>query len=201
LKKRKNMPLDEPYWENRYLNNHTGWDAGSVTAPVKDYIDQLRDKTIRILIPGCGNGHEAEYLFNNGFSNVFVCDLSVIPLNNLLKRCPTFPETQLLKSDFFDLEIQVDLILEQTFFCAIDPSLRRKYAEKCNSLLSAHGKLVGVLFDEPIKNEGPPFGGTKEEYQQYFAPYFSFKHFDPCYNSIKPREGRELFICLEKIGN
>jgi methyl halide transferase len=193
------MPLDKPYWEGRYLNNQAGWDAGSITAPLKAYIDQLTDKKKRILIPGCGNGHEAEYLFNHGFSNVFVCDLSSVPLNNLLKRCPKFPEQHLLKSDFFDLNIQVDLILEQTFFCAIDPSLRPAYAKKCFSLLSPHGKLAGLLFNEKMEKEGPPFGGTKEEYIKYFEPYFAFRHFELCYNSIKPREGRELFISLEKL--
>jgi thiopurine S-methyltransferase len=40
----------------------------------------------------------------------------------------------------------------------------------------------------------PPFGGTKAEYATLFSPYFTFKHFDACYNSVKPRSGNELFI-------
>ncbi|MFL5728077.1 MAG: methyltransferase domain-containing protein [Cytophagaceae bacterium] len=192
------MLLNEEYWKGRYLNQEAGWDTGSVTTPLKEYIDQLTDLEIRILIPGCGNGYEAEYLINQGFKNVFVCDLSEVPLKNLHNRCPGIPESHLLKADFFDLDIRVDLILEQTFFCAIDPSLRKKYAEKCFSLLSPGGKLAGLLFNDPLKPEGPPFGGTKEEYLRYFEPWFRFKHFDPCYNSIKPRAGRELFMCLVK---
>jgi methyl halide transferase len=192
------MALDEQYWESRYKNQETGWDAGSVTTPIKEYIDQLKDKSMRILIPGCGNGYEAEYLFNKGFTNVFVCDLSEIPLNNLHKRCPGFPVSHLLKKNFFELDIKVDLILEQTFFCAIDPSFRNAYAEKCFSLLSPNGKLTGLLFTDTLKVAGPPFGGTKEEYIKIFEPYFTFRHFDLCYNSIKPRAGRELFVCLLK---
>jgi methyl halide transferase len=198
FRKKGNMALDEHYWGSRYQNNETGWDAGSVTTPIKEYIDQLKDKSIRILIPGCGNGYEAEYLFHKGFSNVFVCDLSEIPLNNLLERCPGFPESHLLKKNFFDLDIKVDLILEQTFFCAIDPLLRNAYAEKCFSILSPNGKLAGLLFSDQGKIIEPPFGGTKEEYIKIFEPYFTFKYLNPCYNSIKPRAGRELFVVMIK---
>jgi len=55
------------YWENRYQNQQTGWDIGEISSPLKAYIDQLEDKSIKILIPGAGNAYEAEYLFLNGF--------------------------------------------------------------------------------------------------------------------------------------
>ncbi len=190
--------INQNFWENRYSENDTGWDIGYISTPLKEYIDQLNDKTIKILIPGCGNSYEAEYLLTNGFKNVFVADYALQPLENIKKRIPEFPQQQLLHNDFFNIEDNFDLILEQTFFCALNPSLRNKYAEKMNQLLTKNGKLVGLLFtDKPI-SEKPPFGGNKEEYQNYFNPYFSFKAFEPCYNSIKPRAGRELFMILEK---
>lgn len=80
----------------------------------------------------------------------------------------------------------------------MDPSLRPKYAEKVHSLLKKDGKLVGLLFDDKFNQDGPPFGGTKDEYISYFRPWFEIKYFDKAYNSIPPREGRELFICLIK---
>ena len=89
-----------------------------------------------------------------------------------------------------------DLIVEQTFFCAIDPSLRTVYAEKMAKLLNPKGKLVGLLFDCNFDG-GPPFGGSKTEYITYFEPYFKFNFLEKCYNSISPRAGNELFICLE----
>ena len=91
-----------------------------------------------------------------------------------------------------------DLIVEQTFFCAINPSLRKAYAKKMHELLNKKGKLVGVLFNDVLNTDKPPFGGNKEEYISYFNPYFNFKTFDVCYNSIKPRANRELFINFEK---
>jgi SAM-dependent methyltransferase len=74
--------LDQTFWENRYVLNETGWDLGEVSPPLKAYIDQLTDKNLRILIPGCGNTYEAEYLLNNGFTNITVIDISPTLIDN-----------------------------------------------------------------------------------------------------------------------
>ena len=189
--------LNTNYWSKRYQNNETGWDIGAPSTPLKEYIDQLENKNIKILIPGCGNAYEAQYLFENGFKNVFVIDLSSIPLQNLKKRVPDFPDNQLLEGDFFELKHQFDLILEQTMFCAIEPRLRMKYAQKASELLVEKGKLAGVLFNREFEG-GPPFGGSIEEYLDYFSIYFPNVHLEPCYNSIMPRQNSELFMICEK---
>lgn len=190
--------LDKGYWESRYQNNETGWDTGSITTPIKEYIDQLNNKNLSILVPGAGNAHEAGYIFEKGFKNVWVADIAPTPLNNFKSKYPSFPDNQLLNVDFFALSMQFDLIIEQTFFCALDPSLRPAYAKKMWELLQPKSKLVGLLFDDALNADRPPFGGNKKEYEQYFQPYFHFRYFEQAYNSIKPRQGRELFICLEK---
>ena len=192
------LDLTKEYWTSRYTENDTGWDLGEISTPLKEYIDQLTDKSISILIPGAGNSYEAEYLFKNGFKNVTIIDLSEEPLKNIQKRIPDFPKENLIVGDFFEHHNHYDLILEQTFFCAINPSLRQAYAKKMHELLNNKGKLVGVLFNDVLNTDKPPFGGNKEEYISYFNPYFHFKTFDSCYNSIKPRANRELFIHFEK---
>ncbi len=186
------------FWDQRYENNQTQWDTGSITQPLKSYFDQLPDKSIKILIPGAGNSYEAEYLHNKGFPNVFVADLSLIPLQNLKSRIPTFPETNLLHENFFNLQGNFDLIIEQTFFCALDPKLRNQYVKKCHQLLNEGGKVVGLLFNLPLNADQPPFGGNLESYTSIFKKYFDFKYFSTCYNSIKPREGNEIFINVIK---
>jgi thiopurine S-methyltransferase len=194
------MDLDKNFWDHRYHTGDTGWDAGNITTPLKEYFDQLKDKKIKILIPGAGYGHEAKYLWERGFTNLFVADISSLPLESIKESLPNFPDEQLLNEDFFELaENNFDLIVEQTFFCAIHPKLRKKYAEKMHSLLRKGGKLAGLLFDDLLNDDKPPFGGTKEEYISYFRPLFEIKYFDKCYNSISPRAGRELFILLIKL--
>ena len=191
-----NKKLDSNYWETRYLEGTSGWDLGVVSTPIKEYIDQLENKHLKILIPGAGNAYEAEYLFKNGFKNVFVADLAQSPLESLKSRIPEFPDNQLLHTDFFDLNMQFDLIIEQTFFCALNPTLRDQYVLKTTQLLGKDGKLVGLLFDAPLNEDHPPFGGSKKEYMERFSPFFEVDTMELAYNSVDSRAGRELFINL-----
>ena len=154
----------------------------------------MDDKSLSILIPGAGNAYEAEYLFKNGFKNVYVCDLAIEALQNLKKRCPDFPENQLIHGDFFSIKKQFDVILEQTFFCAIHPKLRMAYAEQIQSLLAPSGTFAGVLFNIDFPFDGPPFGGKIDEYEELFSAFFKVTTLMPCYNSTPPRKGSELFI-------
>lgn len=189
--------LTDKYWNNRYETNDFGWDLGEVSAPLKKYIEQLNNKNLKILIPGAGNAYEAELLFRLGFKNVHVLDFAELPLQNIKKRLPDFPDSQLIQQDFFEHQDQYDLIIEQTFFCAINPRLRERYAKHMKTLLKPNGKLVGLLFNDVLNSDKPPFGGSKEEYEKLFPELFDIKKMEPCYNSIKPREGRELFILFQ----
>ena len=192
------MNLNKNYWSNKYKTNQIGWDTGAITTPLKKYIDQLEDKTIKILIPGAGNSYEAEYLHNNGFKNVFVIDLAKEPLENLKQRVSSFPKEHLIQGNFFELNQTFDLIIEQTFYCALNPELRNNYVKHMNLLLKPKGKIVGLLFQFPLTEKGPPFGGSKQEYLNRFSNFFHIKTLETAYNSIKPRKGSELFIIFEK---
>lgn len=192
------MQLDKDFWNNRYAESQTGWDVGAPTTPLKEFIDTLNDKRIRILIPGCGNAYEAEYLHEQGFENVFVIDIAPLALEGFKKRVPSFPKDHLLLGDFFAHQGQYDLILEQTFFCALDPEMRSDYAKKMHELLALNGKLAGVMFCFELTGQGPPFGGSVKEYEGYFGNLFEIASMKPCENSIKPRLGNELWVELIK---
>ncbi|MBL4623662.1 MAG: SAM-dependent methyltransferase [Flavobacteriales bacterium] len=190
------MDLSSDFWNGLYHEDDTGWDMGVVSPSIKKYVNGLADKSISVLIPGAGNSHEAEYLHKLGFENVVVVDIAPQPLQNIKSRVPDFPENNLRCSDFFELIGKFDLIIEQTFFCAIDKTLRHNYARQVPTLLKDHGKLVGVLFNELRKDDKPPFGGNVEEYKFYFSPYFDRIAMDECYNSHPARMGREVWISL-----
>lgn len=190
--------LNSAYWQNRYETQSTGWDVGSITAPLKTYLDQIEDKLIRILIPGGGNSYEFEYLITHGFTNVYVLDFAHHPLLNIQNRLPEVNPKQLIHADFFEHKATYDLIIEQTFYCALDPSLRDQYVQHMHRLLANGGKLIGLLFQFPLTESGPPFGGSKVEYIQRFSPYFNIKTLETAYNSIPPRQGNELFFIFIK---
>lgn len=188
--------LSQSYWNNRYLNQETGWDIGYIATPLKAYVDQLTNKQIKILIPGAGNGYEAIYLHQQQFTHVHVVDFAEQALTNILTQQPTFPKNHLVCSDFFEHTGQYDLIIEQTFFCALNPSLRQQYAAHMHRLLKPQGKLVGLLFNGALPGNTPPFGGNKTEYQQLFKNLFTINTMETAYNSIAPRQNRELFFSL-----
>lgn len=189
--------MEKSFWDKRWENAETGWDVGSISAPLKAYIDQLTDKSIRILVPGCGNAYEAEYLWENGFENTFIVEISSLAIASFQKRYPSFPTSHIFHADFFELDERFDLVLEQTFFCAIEPTKRPAYARKMSEVLNPNGKLVGLLFDFPLET-GPPFGGSQTEYEGYFKPYFNIKRLERAHNSIKPRAGREFFVQFDR---
>lgn len=195
--------LDSAYWDKQYELNNTRWDIGCVSPPLKQYIDQITDKSISILIPGCGQGYEAEYLLDQGFENVTLIDISLELVEQLRLKFAHLGNITILQGDFFSFKGDFDLILEQTFFCAIDPTLRLDYVRKTSELLTNKGKLVGVLFNRDFVQDAPPYGGSKEQYQSLFAPHYNIKTLEECYNSISPRKDTELFAIFmnNKGGN
>ena len=190
--------LGKSYWDNRYITANTIWDLGQISPPLKAYIDQIEDKDQRILIPGCGNTYEAKYLLQQGFTNVTVIDISPILIESLKEIFSADKNIKIVLGDFFEHRGEYDLILEQTFFCAIDPILRPAYVTKMEALLAQNGKLVGVMFDTVFDKQGPPFGGSQDAYKPIFEKKFNLKTFAPCYNSFVKRQGTELFVILYK---
>lgn len=188
------MAFKQAYWEEKYKHNYTNWDIGYAAPSICAYIDQLTDKSLKILIPGAGNAYEAEYLHKKGFKNVYVLEFIEDAMNNFLKRVPTFPTSNIILSDFFKHKGKYDLIIEQTFFCSLAPTQREKYVEKVSQLLPNNGKLVGLLFDVDFNSNRPPFGGDKTIYTELFQKKFNIVTMETAYNSIKPRKNNELFI-------
>ena len=192
------MCFSAQFWNERYQSQQTGWDLKSPSTPLKEYIDQLSDLSLRILIPGCGNAYEAEYLLEKGFSHITLIDISEVLVQTLQEKFKNYPQIQVILGDFFDLQGSYDLILEQTFFCALNPNLRKSYVHQMYHLLSINGKLIGLLFNHNFNNLNPPYGGNKDEYENYFKHYFNIERMEKCYNSIQPRKDKELFIHLIK---
>lgn len=191
--------LDSNYWNQRYLDDDTPWDVGNVSRPMKVIIDELKEKSLRILVPGAGSGHEVAYLQSKGFKNVFVCEWSERAASILRETLADFPSSNILVEDFFELSGTYDLILEQTFFCALPRNIRLKYVEKASELLETGGAIRGVLFASEFPFEGPPFGGTIAEYQQLFQAKFRLDKLDVCQNSIPQRIGNELEIYFTRL--
>ncbi len=186
------------FWEEKYNTADTGWDMGKISPPLKEFFDTLEDKQASILIPGAGNAYEAAYLHHHEFTNVHVVEFSQPPIQQFKLQCPSFPKEHIHQIDFFTFKGEFDWIVEQTFFCAIPPERRDEYVDKTSNLLNHNGQLVGLLFDFPLTEEGPPYGGSKEEYIKRFKRKYHLLKLEKCYNSHPKRQGKEFFINFQK---
>jgi SAM-dependent methyltransferase len=192
--------LDEPieFWNSKWIREDTGWDIGYASPAISEYIRQYSNKEARILIPGCGNAYEAEFLAQNGFTDITLLDIAPTLTSKLQRQFNANPAVTVLCEDFFHHRGQYDLIIEQTFFCAISPDKRMDYVEKSASLLNPGGKIAGLLFDRTFDSPNPPFGGDRATYQKLFDSFFRIHTMTPCFNSIPPRANAEVFIILQK---
>jgi len=190
--------LSAESWDARYREENTPWDLKGPTpefARIKD--EPWFPRRGRALIPGGGRGHDAILLAKAGL-DAHLVDFSPLALTAVQEAASLDKVTVLTyRRDFFDLpqlaalQESFDLVLEYTFYCAIDPSLRAAYAKAMHTLLKPGGLLVGLFFPlEPV-GEGPPFQVSKAEIEKDFTPYFELKFEEPK-QSVKPRAGKEV---------
>jgi SAM-dependent methyltransferase len=184
------IPLGQVYWDSQYKSHTTGWDLGAVSPPIKSYFEKVENKHIAILIPGCGNTYEAEFLLQQGFKNITVIDIAPTLVAVLQEKFKNNSSIKIILGDFFDHQEKYDIIVEQTFFCALPPTMRQHYVSKMHSLLKSNGLLIGLLFNRSFE-KSPPFGGNKPEYEHLFAKAFIFLKLEDCVNSIAPRANSE----------
>jgi len=192
------IKFSKEYWEDKWKKGNTNWDLGYPAPALVKYFDQILDKSIKILIPGAGNAYEAEYLWRSGFKNVFFNEIAEVPIMKFLERVDDFPQNQIITENFFEHTGQYDLIIEHTFFTAINPAMREQYARKIYELLKPQGKMLGLLFSVEFDFEGPPYGGTEKLYRKLFEVLFEILILEKARNSIEPRHGRELFFVLQR---
>lgn len=190
--------LEQLFWEEKWQSGVTGWDIGYPSPAIVQYLRQYPYKTAAILLPGCGSAYEASVLIEQGFTNITLIDIAPLATARLTRNLKSHKNVKILCEDFFQHQGQYDLIIEQTFFCALPPQKRQDYAQKCHQLLRNNGKIIGLLFNRTFDRKGPPFGGSATEYRDLFQSKYSIDIMESCYNSIPPRAGSELFIILKK---
>ena len=190
-------PLDAQYWDAQWKSNTIGWDLGVPAPPLVAFIGTIENKEAKILIPGCGNAYEAEYLVSKGFKNITLIDISETACAILKVKFLNQSAVRVLCEDFFKLEDKFDVIIEQTFFCALPLIIRQRYVWKMHSLLNDHGILAGLLFNRQF-DVSPPFGGSLEEYEKLFQTAFHIDQLSTANNSVTPRANTELFFSFVK---
>jgi len=184
------------FWESRYRDQVTPWDAGKVPAAFQDYLPKIR-KGGRVLIPGCGSGHEAGYLVENGF-DVLAIDFSPAAVELAKRNLPRFGDIVRI-ADFFDFDsgMLYDVVYERAFLCALPPQMWPQYAPRAAQLLRPKGELAGFFFFKETE-KGPPFGTNPQALHALLDPYFELVENKAVTDSIPVFQGSERWQIWRK---
>jgi cyclopropane fatty-acyl-phospholipid synthase-like methyltransferase len=179
----------ETDWQERYQTEDTPWDKGEPAPGLVDWLKkQTLDPDARVLVPGCGRGHDASAWAKAGFDTTGM-DLAEIALSDAREKYESLPNLAFFPGNFLDEKPQepYDLIFEHTLYCAIDPARREDYAKSLPNWLKPGGYFLAIHFIFPLDEEGPPFGASKDEIINRFQTNFKLR------DDWKPRhfEGRK----------
>jgi SAM-dependent methyltransferase len=201
------MTNHDPYdleWQRRYEQNDTPWDK---EAPAPALVRFLQETAIsgRVLVPGCGKGHEVRALGMQPNCSVVGLDLSsaaIAEARRLAAQADADAAASFIVGDFFRLPPEMngafDWLVEHTCFCAIEPRQRPDYVLAAASALRTGGKIFGIFYLNPDTESGPPFAVSEAELAEFFEPHFILlKQWVPK-ESFPGRENRELVRIMQK---
>lgn len=164
---------DIEFWRERYRTGRTPWDLGGVSAPVRTLVHRWFPPRGRVLVPGCGRGHEALYLAARGYT-VTALDIAPEPIAYLRAEAGRRGiSLHLHEGDLLALGPEhdgaYDVWLEQTCLCALHPSRYPEYAALAHRVLRPGGQLLGVFMEVP-GDDGPPYTNPPEVVFPLFPP-------------------------------
>lgn len=187
-------------WEEKYQSGDTPWDKGAPSPGLEAYLEaqHLRGPG-RVLVPGCGSGHDVRSWARRGFQVTGV-DLAPSAVRWAQERTAAANvSAEFLALDFLHAPapaLPFDWMFEHTLYCAIQPADRDLYVEAAFRWLKPGGRLLAVHYMIEDR-DGPPFGCTQAELIQRFSRRFEFKAgWIPA--SYENRIGLELMLLWER---
>ncbi len=209
-------PSDPEFWRERYQRESQGWEIGRAAPPLARWFAQHPPAGKRVLVVGCGRGHEARLVAAAGaqvvaidFAQEALAEARALAARDQLRlvgasgatgSCGRGGSLDFRARDLFALgrdPERYDLVVEHCCFCAIDPARRDEYIDVVAEVLADGGQLVG-LFRTHGKPGGPPFMVAAGELERLFTRRFVFMHSSVPDDSIESRRGAELLVNLER---
>ncbi|MGQ9897545.1 MAG: methyltransferase domain-containing protein [Acidobacteriota bacterium] len=159
------------FWDEKYRADLTPWDRGDVSPALAHWLENGALTPCRILIPGCGLGHEVMALARRGFE-VWGVDIALTPVQKLREKLAAEGLTaHLVQGDVRDWQPgqPFDAIYEQTCLCALSPTDWPRYEAQLYCWLRPGGLLFALLM-QTAQVGGPPYHCGLEEMQVLFTP-------------------------------
>lgn len=187
-------------WDQAYQENFTPWDRGMPSPPLAEWFAK-NELSGRVLVPGCGVGHDVAHLVSLGIDAIGL-DLAPTAVQRARERYPDLEE-RFVCGDLFEFRGQFDAMVEHTCLCALPPELRSRYRDAAASLIKPGGLLVGIWFVNPEMDPGetgPPFGISPDELTALFDHSFEMVESVAPAVAYPGREGRELLRVMRRRG-
>ena len=192
-------------WDARYVSGDTPWDKGAAHPTLLARLKKL-PLTGRVLVPGCGAGHDVRAIAAGGAA--FVLGLDVAPSAlNLALSFPKAGNECYQEGDFLTGNAvpagAFDVLFEHTCLCAIPPERRADYVRAAATALSDGGSLLAVFFTNPENPNphSPPFRCDLAEMTLLFCKDFEMLETSAAVTTYSEREGRETLCLLRKKQN
>jgi SAM-dependent methyltransferase len=190
------------YWQDVYkTEGKPGWDLQQPAETFKDMIQRVKFPKSRVLVLGCGEGHDAA-LFAEAGHIVTAVDFSIEGIQRGREKYKDLKNLTFVQENIFNLpqdwNFSFDVIIEHTCFCAIPTDQRKKLIAVWRRLLHEEGQLMATFFTM-LKRAGPPYGATELELRELLAPHFHFLFWGRWRQSLIQRQGKELFVLAKKI--
>lgn len=184
------------YWNDIYAREgNPRWDLGHFAPPLQNWLQQQPELTGRVLVPGCGFGHDAALFARRGLQALGV-DFAALAVEGARRTHAGVTGVEFRQQDMFDLLPEFagcfDYIYEYTCFVAVDPPRRDEYARLLHGLLKPGGLLVGCFYNHG-RPGGPPYDATREIVRRHFEPLFRIEKLEVSPHSIERRKGHELW--------
>lgn len=189
------------FWTNIYKSEpNPGWNLNEPAEAFKDMLPRLKLPKSRILVLGCGEGHDAAFFAKAGHL-VTAVDFSKEAITRGKQKYANLSNLNFYESDIFQLpqewNFSFDIIVEHTCFCAVPPHKRNDLVRLYRRMLHEEGQLLAVFFAME-KRSGPPYGSTEWEIRKRTEQGFHYLFWGRLRNSIPSRIGRELFVLAKK---
>lgn len=189
------------YWTDIYnAEENPGWNLNEPAEAFKDMLPRLKLPKSRILVLGCGEGHDAAFFAQAGHV-VTAVDFSKAAIERGKQKYGHLHNLNFIESNVFhlpqDWNFSFDIVVEHTCFCAIPPDQRSELVRLYRRMLHEEGQLLAIFFTME-KRSGPPFGATEWEIRKRTEPGFHYLFWGRLRNSLPSRLGRELFVLAKK---
>lgn len=199
------MP-NQTQWNARYDDEDTPWDLGGPSQVLRSVLDLgLLAPGSRVLVPGCGRGHDVLQLSERGHLGVGV-DFAESAISWLLEQADERGvAVEGLVQDIFALEDasagSFDGVWEYTCFVAIPPRTRDRYVSLMTHLVRPGGRFVHAVFPthRPPEAHNPPWPATPDEVIKRFGDRWRVVLRSEPAVSPEKRRGREELLILERI--